>query len=113
FNASATDTDSPPQTLSFSLDAGAPIGALINFDTGLFTWTPTSAEAPSTNQITIRVRDNGTPVLEDSQAITVIVSLPPAFSGARRNGNDFELTWETRPGKTYRVEFKDDLAQPD
>src|SRR6185436_18362158 len=56
FNASATDTDSPPQTLTFLLDSGAPVGALINLDTGLFTWTPAQA---GTNQITVRVRDDG------------------------------------------------------
>src|SRR5207245_1372795 len=38
FTASATDPDYPPQTLTFSLDAGAPTGASINPSSGLFIW---------------------------------------------------------------------------
>jgi hypothetical protein len=66
-----------------------------------------------TNQITVRVQDNGTPPLDDSEIIAVIVSLPPGFTAAHRNGNALELTWATHPGKTYRVESTDNLAPPD
>ncbi len=111
FNAAATDADLPPQTLSFTLDPGAPAGALINLDTGLFTWTPLGPAG--TNQITVRVRDNGTPPLDDAETIAVIVSLPPGFTAAHRNGNALELTWATHPGKTYRVESTGNLTQPD
>ena len=54
FTASATDTDQPPQTLTFSLGAGAPTGASITTG-GVFTWTPTAAQAPSTNTISVIV----------------------------------------------------------
>jgi hypothetical protein len=33
----------------------------------------------------------------------------PGFSHSARNGNNFELTWGTHPGKKYAVEYKDDL----
>ena len=36
----------------------------------------------------------------------------PDFSHGTRNGNDFELTWGTYPGKKYAVEYKDDLNTP-
>ena len=41
FTATATDADIPANTLTFSLDAGAPAGATINATTGAFSWTPT------------------------------------------------------------------------
>ncbi|RPI78242.1 MAG: hypothetical protein EHM41_25795, partial [Chloroflexi bacterium] len=43
FTASATDEDLPQNTLTYSLE-GAPAGAAINSTTGLFTWTPTTAD---------------------------------------------------------------------
>jgi len=60
FTATATDAD-VGQTLTFSLDAGAPTGAAINGSTGVFTWTPTAGQAPGVYTITVRVADNGTP----------------------------------------------------
>jgi hypothetical protein len=109
FSAAASDLDVPPPLLSFSLDAGAPVGAVLNAETGLFTWTPSPGQAPSTNEVTVRVRDDGVPPLEDWETITIVVSLPPGFTSARRNGNNLELTWQSRAGKTYRVEYVDDL----
>src|SRR5439155_6646917 len=43
FTATATDSDVPANTLTFSLDAGAPAGATIGASTGAFSWTPTDA----------------------------------------------------------------------
>ena len=54
FTASATDTDQPPQTLTFSLGTGAP-DRREHHRGGVFTWTPTAAQAPSTNTITVIV----------------------------------------------------------
>src|SRR5439155_839007 len=60
FTATASDPDLPNETLTFGLDAGAPAGAAINPATGVFTWTPTEAQGPSTNLVTVRVTDSGT-----------------------------------------------------
>src|SRR5204862_149850 len=60
FTATATDPD-VGQTLTFSLDAGAPTGAAIDATTGVFTWTPTAAQGPGVFPITVQVTDNGTP----------------------------------------------------
>ncbi|MCA9120825.1 MAG: alpha/beta fold hydrolase [Planctomycetales bacterium] len=73
FTASATDADLPANTLTFSLDAGAPSGASIHPQTGVFTWTPTEAQGPGTYNITVRVTDNGTPNLDDFETIEVTV----------------------------------------
>src|SRR6185436_17489438 len=73
FTAIASDSDIPTQTLSFSLDPGAPAGASIN-SSGVFTWTPTEAQGPGTNTVTVRVTDNGSPQLNASETITIVVN---------------------------------------
>lgn len=73
-NAVATDSDIPVQTLVYTLDAGAPAGASINPLTGAFSWTPTETQGPSTNLITIRVSDNGSPMLSDAKSFLVVVT---------------------------------------
>ena len=70
--ASASDAD-PTNTLTFSLGPGAPVGASIDPLTGVFTWTPSEDQGPSTNLISIRVTDNGTPSLSATQIFTVRV----------------------------------------
>ena len=72
FTASATDPN-PGQTLSFAL-LSPPAGASINASTGAFSWTPT---ATGTASFTVRVSDNGSPVLTAEQAVTVTVSAAP------------------------------------
>ena len=73
FTAGASDPDTPGNTLTFSLDAGAPAGASIDGSSGVFTWTPTEAQGPGTFDITVRVTDNGTPNLDDFETIQVTV----------------------------------------
>jgi hypothetical protein len=73
FIVSATDPD-VQQTRTFSLDEGAPNGAAINSESGVFTWTPTEAQGPGVYGITIRVTDNGTPNQNDSETISVTVN---------------------------------------
>src|SRR5262249_4245568 len=74
FTATATDPDLATNALTFSLDAGAPTGASIDPATGVFTWTPSEAQGPATYAVTIRVTDNGSPVLDDSESFTITVS---------------------------------------
>ncbi|HXI50726.1 MAG TPA: putative Ig domain-containing protein, partial [Candidatus Saccharimonadales bacterium] len=73
FTATATDSDRPAQTLTFSLDPGAPAGAAIT-TSGVFSWNPTESQGPSTNQVTVRVTDNGTPPATAFEVITIIVN---------------------------------------
>ncbi len=74
FTATATDADLPANTLSFSLDAGAPAGATIGASTGAFSWTPTEAQGPGSFPVTIRATDNGSPALSGTAAITITVN---------------------------------------
>jgi VCBS repeat-containing protein len=58
FTASATDGDLPEDTLTYSLEAGAPAGAVIDPVSGVFTWTITEAQGPGSYGITVRVTDS-------------------------------------------------------
>jgi hypothetical protein len=69
---SATDSDLPANTLSYSL-IGAPSGAAID-STGVITWTPTEAQGPSTNVIVTVVTDNGVPALSATNSFSVVVN---------------------------------------
>jgi hypothetical protein len=64
---------------------------------------------PQTSSVTVCVADNGSPSLNNTKSFTIAVVPPPrVLSGTFTNGG-FKLTWSTYPGKTYRVQFKDDL----
>ena len=115
FVVSATDADQPAQTLTYSMDAGAPAGASFNTSTRTFSWTPTSGQAPSTNSVTFRVSDNGSPVQSDSEAILIVVRATnptaPRFTSIQPAGaGQVTLTWTSIAGKDYRLESKDDLG---
>ena len=69
----------PPFTTSdkitFSLPAGAPAGATIQTkkDTACLAWTPSAAQASTTNLILIQVADKTSPALNTSEAVLVVV----------------------------------------
>lgn len=73
FTAVATDSDTPPQTLTFSLDPGAPAGASIS-PSGAFKWRPSERQGPGLYHITVRVTDDGTPTLSATQTFSVTVN---------------------------------------
>ncbi len=72
FNAGATDSDLPANSLVYSL-VNAPAGASINAATGAFAWTPTEAQGAGGFNVTIRVTDNGTPSLSAEETVTITV----------------------------------------
>ncbi len=77
FTATASDSQSPPQILTFSL-SGAPSGASITPLTGVFTWIPTEAQGPGTYIFDVIVSDG---TLTDSETIKVVVKevTPPVI----------------------------------
>ena len=70
--ATAVDTDSPPNTLTFELVSG-PSGLTVSSN-GLISWTPTEVQGPSTNPVTIRVFDDGVPSLSTTNSFTLTVN---------------------------------------
>lgn len=58
--------------LTFSL-ADAPEGAHIDARTGVFTWTPSEQQGPSSYPITVQVVDDGRPGMSDTETFNVTV----------------------------------------
>lgn len=74
FDANATDTDIPVQTLTFNLADGisgdVPSGASINSSTGVFSWTPTEAQGPAIYTFDVAVSDG-----ESTASSTIIITV--------------------------------------
>jgi len=68
----ATDSDTPPQTLTFQL-LSPPAGAAISSG-GVITWTPSTDQALTTNTITTVVTDSGSPPLSATNSFLVTVT---------------------------------------
>jgi hypothetical protein len=106
--ASATDTDSPPQTLTFSLlsaPANATLTIQLNSTNAAFNWRPLVTQADSTNQIVLKVADNGIPSLSSTQSFTVVVNplTTPSASQVGFNGGQFSLQIDGDTGPDYAI----------
>jgi hypothetical protein len=78
----AVDSDLPTNNLTFAL-VSAPAGMAVNANSGVATWTPSEAQGPSTNLVTVRVSDNGVPSMSATNSFQVVVrevNAAPAFS---------------------------------
>jgi hypothetical protein len=113
FTATASDAQSAYETLTFSL-SNAPASATINPSSGAFSWVSTGAAAPGTNSVTVRVTDNGMPPLSDAKTFSVFVSPQPQFTGVTAGTNgQIQIMFNTLPGQSYQVQFKDHLTDAD
>lgn len=112
FTASATDTDQPPQTLTFALLAGA-TNAALNANSGAFSFRPLVAQANSTNGFTLKVSDNGTPSLSATQSFLVMVNpvSAPVASSVSVAGGHFSLSISGQSGPDYALEISTNLTQ--
>lgn len=81
FDANATDSDLPAQTLTFSIVGSLPAGATFNPATGVFEWNPSEAQGPSgPHTFTVRVSD-GEANTDQSVTINVLeVNRPPVLT---------------------------------
>jgi VCBS repeat-containing protein len=75
FTVTATDADQPANGLLLTSSA-LPTGATFDIGTGAFSWTPTAGQVGDTS-LTFTVTDNGSPVLNDSETITLTVVAEP------------------------------------
>lgn len=89
FLITATDEDMPEQTLSFSLSGIVPEGATLNQATGLFSWTPIASQLGN-HTITVRVTDDGDPVLFHEQSFMISVNTLESLSPAEPWVNSIE-----------------------
>jgi hypothetical protein len=105
-----------PGSLAFSLGSGAPTNASVGSTTGVFTWTPTAAQAGS-NILSIVVADSAVPPLSSTQTFTVMVvatnsvqrpmlGVVPIPSAPR-----WALSFLAEAGVNYTVQFTNDLGK--
>jgi hypothetical protein len=113
WSAPAGDPDVPLNHLTYGLAAGAPAGASANPINGSFQWLATGVPVPSTNTIVYSVTETGVPALTDTKHCRIVVLAAPRIVELRRAGASVSLTWTAIAGSRYRVQFKDNLAQPD
>jgi hypothetical protein len=113
FTVAAFDLDLPPQTLTYRLDPGAPTGASLDATSGLFSWTPLTAQISSGYLITARVTDNGMPSLSSTRTFTVAVERPEdlKIQIVSTAGGAFAFNLSTIPGKTYHIQYKNALSE--
>jgi hypothetical protein len=112
FTNTATDTDTPAQTLAWSLTQSPP-GAAIGSNTGVFTWRPSVTNAGSTNPVTVRVTDNGTPNLSASRQFLITVNPltnPAVTQLTPTNFDRVRLTITGGAGPDYTVQGSTNLA---
>ncbi len=108
-----TDPDIPANTLSFSLNTNSPPGAIVDSSTGIFQWTPDETFLDTSNSFTVTVTDNGLPPLSDAKSFVITVISPPLIQSITRSNDVVMLTWSSINGQNYRVQYRDDLGDPD
>jgi len=109
----ATDPDIPAQTLTWAL-LTAPANATIDPASGLLSWRPTLAQAPSTNSFTLKVTDNGSPSQSATQSfvVTVLRPAPPSITGLAVTNGVFSMLVRGDTGPDYTVEAATNLNPP-
>jgi hypothetical protein len=113
--AGATDTNQPPQTLTFTLLAGATNATLtqVNNTNANFSFRPLVAQTNSTNNFSLRVSDNGTPNLSATQSFAVIVNPLSAagISNVSLAAGQISFNITGQSGPDYAIEASTNLTQ--
>jgi hypothetical protein len=114
FTVTATDADLPANALNYTLGPGSPQGAIIDAASGLFAWTPTTAQEGTTNRITVSVTDDGVPPLSETKSFNAVVSAQAAIqvhlSVALLPDGGVRLVWTVAAGNTYSLQRSADLS---
>lgn len=112
FTAGATDTDQPPQALTFTLLAG-PANATLDANSGSFSFRPLVTHAGSIQAFTLGVSDNGAPPLIDTRSFSVTVNplVTPTIRNITFAGGQFAFQINGQAGPDYAVETSTDLVE--
>ena len=108
----ATDGDIPANLLSYSLGLGAPAGATVGTNTGVFSWPVPPGDPVGTNPVTLLVTDNGVPPRSHSRAFNVIVAPPLTITTITNSGAALVIRASSVAGKRYTLTARDNLAAP-
>jgi glucuronoarabinoxylan endo-1,4-beta-xylanase len=109
----ASDSDLPPQTLTFSPANAFPANATLNSSNGIFSWRPLVAQANTTNLIQIQVTDNGSPNLSATNSFQVVVHpiTNPVLSSLSLSQGQFSMTASGPEGPDYTLWTSSNLTQ--
>jgi regulation of enolase protein 1 (concanavalin A-like superfamily) len=89
----ASDAELSSQTLTFSLlNGSADSFTKINSTNAAFSWRPKVTDANTTNLITVKVADSGSPILSATQSFSVKVNPLPVPSVSSVTFNNGQLT---------------------
>jgi pectin methylesterase-like acyl-CoA thioesterase len=107
----ATDSDIPPQTLTYSLLSG-PTNSAVDSGTGNFTWRPNVPQSNSVNSVSVVVTDNGTPNLSATNSFTVTVNAltAPVTGASDYTGGLFSVTVGGQTGPDYALQATTNLV---
>lgn len=109
FIAQVTNTNAPTHDLSYSL-LGGPMGASIDSYSGEFLWQTLDDNANTTNLITIRVADTGTPPLTDVGEFHVIVLPRPFMTDIALRDAAVVVSWTAIVGQSYQLQATTNLV---
>jgi hypothetical protein len=111
---SATDTNVPAQTLTFSLPI-APTNATLDANSGILNWRPLVTQANSTNPFAVVVTDNGTPSLSATQNFSVTVNplVLPTITAPTLTSGQVGISISGQVGPDYAVEGSSNLLDWD
>ena len=101
----ATDTNPPPQTLTFSL-LSAPTNATLtplNNTNAVFTWRPLVSQANTTNLVTVQVADSASLSATNSFTVTVNPLAQPVVSSISVSGGQVSLVATGAVGPDYTL----------
>jgi hypothetical protein len=99
--------------LTYSLDSRGPAGVAIDAGSGELSWVPTLAQASTTNVFQVYAADALQPQSPAATLITVVVR-PAALrieTATYLNGQ-LLMSWESEPGQTYHIVYKNALTDP-
>ena len=110
----ATDTDSPPPSLIFSLLGGPTNATLTSPNTGiaLFSWRPLVSQANTINPVSVVVTEEGTPILSATNNFTVTVNplTNPVVGSMTVSGGHVNLVVSGPQGPDYTLETTTNLT---
>jgi glucuronoarabinoxylan endo-1,4-beta-xylanase len=101
----ATDTNPPPQTLTFSL-LSAPANATLtplNNTNAVFTWRPPVSQANTTNPITVKVVDSASLSATNNFKVIVNPLVQPTVSSINVSGGQVNLVASGPQGPDYTL----------
>jgi len=109
FTNSASDADVPANTLTFSLQPGAPPAATVNPTNGIFAWLTSDLDAGTSNSITVIVTDDGSPNLSASRIFTAMVVARPIIQSIVVSNTIVTVTWSAIAGQNYLLQTNNTL----